>query len=208
MKLRIAEVRDQKGVSQRELALRVGATMSMIGKLERGERQMTISWLHRIGAALDVPTGELIDASGEPVEVGRLLQDGRIRPYDFESAPLKPDEDDNAPTFHIPSAPTSNRCAIVLHGDMSVQLPADTRFNYRLPMQRADRDLVGRLAVIWVGHENPAEAQGQFVGYILPGATRGRFHVMPLNGRLIEDVIVRQMALVSEIDIPQRTGGA
>ncbi|MFV0623762.1 helix-turn-helix domain-containing protein [Sphingomonas sp. ac-8] len=208
MKIRIAEVRNQKGVSQRELAARVGATMSMLGKLERGERQMTFRWLQRIGEALGVPTGELLDASGEPVHVGTVLADGTI---DVDNhAPPNPEvgDDQTVPVFDIPSASFSNRCAVVLHDNMSVQMPADARFIYTLPMQRADRELVGRLSVIWAGYENTPDKRGQFLGYILPGASKGRFHVMPLNGRLVEDVIVGQIALISEIDIPQRTDSA
>jgi len=49
----VAERRQQRGLSQRELAERVGTTQSAIARLERGGRPPRIDTLLRIADALD-----------------------------------------------------------------------------------------------------------------------------------------------------------
>jgi phage repressor protein C with HTH and peptisase S24 domain len=56
----IAAFRKQRGLSQTELAERVGTTLNMLGKLERGDRSLDQAWLDKIGGALNVPPHELI----------------------------------------------------------------------------------------------------------------------------------------------------
>jgi ribosome-binding protein aMBF1 (putative translation factor) len=50
---KVAERRQQKGLSQRELAERVGTTQSAIARLERGGRPPRIDTLLRIADALE-----------------------------------------------------------------------------------------------------------------------------------------------------------
>ncbi|MYL97060.1 helix-turn-helix domain-containing protein [Novosphingobium sp. FGD1] len=56
----IAAFRKQRGLSQTELAERVGTTLNMLGKLERGDRSLDQAWLDKIGSALGVAPHELI----------------------------------------------------------------------------------------------------------------------------------------------------
>ncbi len=60
---RIIRHRKAGGLSQGELARRLGSTLSMIGKLERGERELSATWMERIAAALRIEP-EAIGASG------------------------------------------------------------------------------------------------------------------------------------------------
>ncbi len=72
---RIKEIREAIGMTQAELARRVGAVQSQLGFLERGERRLTVEWMGRIAAALGVapqdlmnsPALQLGDSEVEPV---------------------------------------------------------------------------------------------------------------------------------------------
>lgn len=64
----IAALRKKVGMSQTKLADAVGTSLNMLGKLERGHRNLTTSWLEKIAGALDVEPSQLI-ASGERAPV-------------------------------------------------------------------------------------------------------------------------------------------
>lgn len=63
----IASIRKARNMSQTELAERIGSTLSMLGKLERGDRRLNQDWMGRIAKALSVEPYQLI----APQEVGR-----------------------------------------------------------------------------------------------------------------------------------------
>jgi transcriptional regulator with XRE-family HTH domain len=52
---RLRELRDQQGLSLRALAERCGLSINAISQIERGENSPTVSSLHRLSTALDVP---------------------------------------------------------------------------------------------------------------------------------------------------------
>ena len=58
--VQISAVRKAQGLSQSELAERIGTTLSNVGKLERGDRRLNLDWLEKIGEALGVPPSALI----------------------------------------------------------------------------------------------------------------------------------------------------
>ncbi len=61
---RLREVRKRRGLSQRELANESGVSLSLIRKLEQGEREDTrLETVRRLAAALRVPTTQLVVAS-------------------------------------------------------------------------------------------------------------------------------------------------
>lgn len=57
---RIKEIRDSLGVSQNELAKRLGTSHRQVAYLETGERRLTLEWLGRIAEALGVAPQDLI----------------------------------------------------------------------------------------------------------------------------------------------------
>lgn len=57
----IREVRRQAGVSQAELARRVGLDQSGVSRLERGKRPVTLPTLRAVARALGVPVTALLD---------------------------------------------------------------------------------------------------------------------------------------------------
>jgi transcriptional regulator with XRE-family HTH domain len=56
---RIARVRKEKGVTQQELADKLGVHFVTVSKLERGKMQLTTKWISRIAEALDVDPEEV-----------------------------------------------------------------------------------------------------------------------------------------------------
>ena len=65
---RIKECRQRRGLTQCRLAELVNATTQQISHLERGERQLTLHWMVRIGAALRCDPADLLpsmDSGGE-----------------------------------------------------------------------------------------------------------------------------------------------
>jgi len=67
---RVREARKRQGLGQRDLARLSGVSLSLISKLEQGERQDTrIETLRKLAAALHVPTMGLIGNNPEPPPV-------------------------------------------------------------------------------------------------------------------------------------------
>lgn len=58
---RIKAARQEKGISQEELAQVIGATKSAVSRYEAGKRQPRYDQLQRIATALEVPIQELMD---------------------------------------------------------------------------------------------------------------------------------------------------
>lgn len=57
---RIQQLREAKGWSQAELAQRTGTTGQQIGRLEAGKRKLSVEWMTRLAAALEVPLAEFL----------------------------------------------------------------------------------------------------------------------------------------------------
>jgi transcriptional regulator with XRE-family HTH domain len=61
MAKRIRELRDKRGLSQRELAERSGVSREYIARIELGQHDPTISTLERLAAALGVRVRRLLE---------------------------------------------------------------------------------------------------------------------------------------------------
>lgn len=59
---RIKELREMLGLTQEQLAGRLGTLPQQVGKHERGERRLTIQWMQRYAAALEVAPADLISS--------------------------------------------------------------------------------------------------------------------------------------------------
>lgn len=60
---RISFYRKLRKLSQTELAERIGTTLNMLGKLERGERTLDTDWLTKIGNALEIEPHQLLSSA-------------------------------------------------------------------------------------------------------------------------------------------------
>ena len=57
---RLRALRKERDLSQEEVALSAGLDRSYLGKIERGEANVSLVNIHRIAGALGVRTGELL----------------------------------------------------------------------------------------------------------------------------------------------------
>lgn len=57
----VVYARIHAGFSQHRLAERIGFDRTIVGALERGERNISIDNIERIAAALDIPAHEMLD---------------------------------------------------------------------------------------------------------------------------------------------------
>lgn len=62
----IKEIRKQKGITQVELAQRLGISQGAIQKLETGERGLDLDWIEKISKALNVKPWELLPKEMQP----------------------------------------------------------------------------------------------------------------------------------------------
>lgn len=53
--------REYRGLTQSELATKVGTNSNMIGYLESGERGLSAKWLRKLADALDTSPGMILD---------------------------------------------------------------------------------------------------------------------------------------------------
>ena len=61
---RIRELREAAGLSQEALAQMVGTSNQQIGRLERGERELTLRWMERIATSLQCKPADLLPSAG------------------------------------------------------------------------------------------------------------------------------------------------
>jgi transcriptional regulator with XRE-family HTH domain len=60
--------RDYRGLSQEQLAKKVGTAGNVIGLLESGERQLSDKWLRRLAPALGTTPGFLLDLDPNTID--------------------------------------------------------------------------------------------------------------------------------------------
>jgi len=61
---RMRLVREEKGISQEDLAALAGVHRTYVGGIERGERNPTLLTIHKLAKALEVPPHRLLDDTG------------------------------------------------------------------------------------------------------------------------------------------------
>ncbi len=75
MRTRIRHFRKQRGLTQTELASRLGTTAATVSRLETADMTVSTGWLERIAGELDVPVTDLLDQPGQ----GALACIGELR---------------------------------------------------------------------------------------------------------------------------------
>lgn len=61
----VQRVRIERGLTQLEVANRIGRWHTFVGQIEAGKRQPSLETLMALAVALDVPTEELLRPDGE-----------------------------------------------------------------------------------------------------------------------------------------------
>lgn len=105
-KTNLKALRTGKGLSQTDLADRIGTTLNMYGKLERGDRRLNMDWLRRIASALDVGIDAIV-AEVEPDE------------------PASSQAGSPAPSFEAMKAMLSEHYRSVMNQDMAEEMLND-----------------------------------------------------------------------------------
>ena len=72
---RLAEARKAKGLTQQQLADRLGVHFVTISKLERGKMQLTADWITKLASALEVHVGDIFSP---PMVRSRIIIDGVV----------------------------------------------------------------------------------------------------------------------------------
>ncbi|KZC82904.1 hypothetical protein AYR46_03085 [Sphingobium yanoikuyae] len=182
-------------MSQTVLAEKVGATLSMVGKLERGERKLTSTWIAKFSAALGCRPSELLEDASAPLPQGDILPGGLIewRSDDdsiAEILELYPDdefdEEWTPPTLRARSLMVSEQPA-------TLTMPVGTQFVYDLgagllPIR------CGELCVIFFSAN-----EKMMVGVLMSGTSENTYHVLPLGGGILPDRHVSATIKISEI---------
>jgi transcriptional regulator with XRE-family HTH domain len=75
---RLVELRKARGLTQVEMAERLGTTQSFVSKYERGELRLHGELIIKLAAALDVTTDELLGFSGKEPSVQPAVKDRRL----------------------------------------------------------------------------------------------------------------------------------
>ena len=60
MHMNLQEVRVRAGLTQKELAIRVGCAQSEISRIEQGKRSISVDRLQQLASALNVPVAALL----------------------------------------------------------------------------------------------------------------------------------------------------
>lgn len=84
----LREWREYRLMTQEQLADRLGTTKGVISLLESGERGLSDKWLRRLGAALDVRPGWILDYTPETLNTSVLEVWGEI-PNDMHDQAIK-----------------------------------------------------------------------------------------------------------------------
>ena len=67
----IKQLRQQRGVTQDELAGKASLHRTYISDVERGTRNLSLNSLHRISAALETPLSEIFKQAQETINAGQ-----------------------------------------------------------------------------------------------------------------------------------------
>lgn len=111
-KNRIAELREARGWSQENLAQAANTTNQQIGRLEAGERKLTVDWINRLAPALGVQPYELLITPVQVHVVGYVGAGSEAILYGYGQGLA---EDDG--TVPMPPGGTPQTVAVEVRGD-------------------------------------------------------------------------------------------
>lgn len=201
---RIAGLRKSRGITQGQLAEKIGATLSMIGKLERGERKLNSLWTGLISNALKVPESSLLDDMAEAIGFGEIDHSGFVQPLNAEH--LEGDKDALFNLFKKPDIEKSldgepvvgfrNRY-VELTSALKIPLPEGARLLFQ-PTHLKSGAIIGVMCIMSARYE---AGQVSVVGIAYPGSDPSRHHILPLNGAMIMDAIITSSITIDAVEL-------
>ncbi|MXO64317.1 helix-turn-helix domain-containing protein [Altericroceibacterium endophyticum] len=164
---RIRSIRKQKGLTLAEVAERCSppTTAQTIGRLETGMRNLSLDWMNRIAAALEVESGLLVkeEAAEAPKMVARLTERGAEALSKPEEAVLPTELDSSAPLLclTVETAQGEYRTGDQIWMRQLTPKEAKTAINRDVLLPRSGgRFAFGRMI----------DRQGTLIGLLPPGA--------------------------------------
>lgn len=196
---RIAEWREQRGLSQEELADAAGISSGYLSRMERGERNVSLKNLSKIAQALKVPERDLVAETPDPdqsvkrTEVFRVPLGGRIvggGAIDVSTAQGEPGlEYEIELSVRVPDATVAYQ--VVGESMMPVYRP-DTVIICRAHTKDVDRHIGKELAVGTPEH-------GRMLKTLHPGTRPGLYDLESFNAKTMRDVEVEWVARIAAI---------
>lgn len=199
---RIAALRKSSGLSQSKLAEAIGATLSMVGKLERGERELTTRWMLKISKALGCKPADLLHADNVFIEFGIVDSRGAIieTPVselapDFAGLGMLVNRADEYKTIDGEEVAIQRGRSATLAAPLNLAIPEGSRLLFSWTEATSVPD-IGKLSVIGVRH---GETYSVVVGLVYPGTEIGRHHVLPVGGTLISNAEIDTVVPIDSI---------
>lgn len=93
--INLRNLRKARGLSINNLAEKVGADYQQIGRIERGQTQLTVDLLYKLSAVLETPISNILGKSATDSEIASSENENII-------AAISSDGKENSPTFIIP----------------------------------------------------------------------------------------------------------
>jgi transcriptional regulator with XRE-family HTH domain len=176
---RIREVRKSRGMTLDDVARACDppTTPQTIGRLETGTRTVSVGWLNRIAAALDVDAADLVEGAGEPGEIGVAAILGSSGAY----APRRR-------AIVIPPRPKGGLIAVTVAAGVGDYRAGDEIWCENLEPEEFGRALNRDILV-----PRPAGRFlfGRLIGREAPerGEASGKLHLLPLGSGMRQQVV-------------------
>ena len=187
---RIAEMRKKLGFSQAQLAAIVGAHWITISKLERGQMQLTASWLDRLAEALHVGPSDLLapPTSLRTIEVEGIVQVGGGAVFYENPRPWGIEREDVYDADSI---------WMLVEGEALWPLFQDGDL-LRLVQIEIDIsvDHLGRLCAVVPRPSTPESSA--IIGFLDNGSREGLFDIRPMNRPPVRDLEIEQIWIAVE----------
>lgn len=201
---RIAEFRKARGMTQHQLADRMGIHWVTVSKLERGRMKLTYDWAIKIGEALSM---DGVDLFLHSERVNRVFVDGEVgknssvQLYATSDGELTSDIDvvEFGPEMTGASAwirVASDEFFPLIHdGDL-------IKVRYAPPGASVEPFIDRLVLAEW----DVRDGEEWRIGYVARGAQAGKYDLRLVNGAPIRDIKFKNLALVTLIalDPPQR----
>lgn len=191
-------LRKRVGLTQTELADRVGMNQQTYSKYESGALRLRVDMLAGFAQALECQPMEILtDLEDRRLRLtGAVVNGGAVVPIEQIdwSGPLEVD----CPR----ELQVDETEAFVVLGDVLLPMEPGTILFARKPAPLAGEVILGRLCIVVL-------RDGQrLVKQVRRGYTRGRFNLLSANAAPIEDAEVEAAGLVQIMEAPKRARGA